>query len=291
MQEVRFYDSKGIIAKPGEDQQLYLIRASKDLDDLQRFCNDVQGKKIGIYLRGRRLEEIILPGEYEPFNVRSMREYRFSELFIPAVVIGSETYDQLFREDYRKPDTKRSAGRQVHALYGDRELPLTVVTKWLLEEDLSGGETNVSQYEVPFSIEDSIIRHETLHGIRSISKIDSIEPFEELVAYSEISEEIRIKIWKSYFSRHSALETISLFHPLLSISELRGHNYLYNKVKNGIAEQFPLPLLVRINFKEFKDIARQIDRGTEVRKVLEGKYSIESADAWRWELIAELCGF
>jgi len=84
MLEAKFYDSKGIIPRPGEDQQSYLKRATDTLEALQKFNQDVREKKFGP--KG---------AEYEVVDNPIMRRYGFSELPFPNITLDSDEYRYL----------------------------------------------------------------------------------------------------------------------------------------------------------------------------------------------------
>jgi len=299
--DARIYDSKGIIPKPGEGQQTYLERASRDLDDLQIFYDDIQKKRADIKSGFRGLEGVLIQGDYEFFDNMSMPKYGFSELFIPNIVVDDEVYQRAFGEEDLHPLFKTGA-MSLFVLYGGRYLPLTAIRHGTVKEylDIQGVDTSqlrddtnsfelYLKFELPEKSKNMHIYHENIHGVRKILIPHDSDQFEELVALS--TQHYEIKYWETYLLMTQDRGKFSWRRPFSSMRSKKDYNYLLNKVKNGVADKFPLPLLVRISFDEFKEIAEQLEAGTEMKKILEEKYSSQSIESWRWQLIDELCVF
>ncbi len=302
--EVKSYDSSGIIPKLEEDQQSYVERARIDLDALKQFYGYVKEKRVeSISIRELKgLERMVTIGGYEVLENPSMREYGFEGLFIPTVAIANGVFSQLF-VDLNKEEGLRATATNVPVQYGGRKLPFTVINEDQLEVDLSKTGLDYSdESDLARPILEDFAKnfltegkkrdlggHETIHGIRRLAGfLEKSYHFEELLGYSNARD--RVKMWNKYFSGIVRYDGLSLSHPFRSLRRLAEHDYLKGKVENGVAEKFPLPLLVRISDREFIDIARQIEKGRDVKAIVNEKSESKSKDAWRWELIAEICG-
>ena len=298
--DVKFYDSKGIIPNPGEVQQLYLERARIDLDVLQQFYQDIQEKKVRSIsvVRHVGLDNFIRSGEYEVLDNPPMREYGFSELYFPTVAIASEVFSKFLVNPKEKTDLRVGA-IDTPILYDGKNLSLAFVDKDELEKVVSQEMDSWHEKDdVPpilkkilkFGLTESTIKHEKIHSIRELAAFKvGYSHFEELVAYSTLSP--RRDIWKIYFFVEMQWMGVSLSHPLQSIRLLAEYDYLREKVENGTAEKFPLPLLVRISDREFVEIVKQMESGKEIGTIIKNKIENKPKYSWRWELIAELCRY
>ena len=302
MLEAKFYDSRGIIPRPVEDQQLYLERATVNLETLNRFHQDVIGKKVGQVSTGSaKVIELLMAGNYEVLDTPDMDQYGFKELPFPAISIDAETYTQIFSNKREKPHL-RSGATNIPVIYDGKISPLTMADKSVLEEVLSEEDGSFKENDVASAMLEQlkkyermqnrtrgVVGHETIHGIRGFAGIDRGYHFEELVGYSNAPQ--HTDIWEQYFSGVARSMSLSLFHPLWSLSRLSEYNHLKSKVENGVVEKIPLPMLVRIIAYEFEHIAREIEAGKEMKTIVAEKSGGHSTDSWRWKLIAELCGF
>ena len=302
MLDAKLYDSRGIIPKPGEDQQAYLKRAVANLETLSRFYLDVISGKLGQVSTGsRKVVELLMAGNYEVLDTPDMDQYGFKELPFPAISIDAETYTQIFSNKREKPHL-RSGATNIPIIYDGKISPLTMVDKSLLEEVLSEEDGSFEENDVASAMLEQlrkyermqnrtrgVVGHETIHGIRGFAGIDRGYHFEELVGYSNAPQ--HMDVWEQYFSGVAKSKGLSLFHPLWSLSRLSEYSHLKSKVKNGVVEKIPLPMLIRIRADEFEYITRQIEDGKEIKTVVNEKAEHDSKDSWRWQFIAELCNF
>jgi hypothetical protein len=298
--EPKFYDSRGIIPGSGEDQHLYIVRALVDLDVLQRFHHDIMEKKVGrmISTGSEKVVELLIAGNYAVLDTPAMEQYGFEELPFPAISIDTETYNQIF-SNKREKSHLRGVATNIPVTYDGNIAPLTIVDKSKLEEVLSLEDDSyegddfasaflerLQKYE---NRKRGMVGHETIHGIRGFAGIDRGYHFEELIGYSNAPQ--HMDVWKQYFSGIARSIGLSLFRPLWSLSRLSEYSHLKSKVESGVVENIPLPMLVRIIAYEFGYVTRQIEAGREVKTVVNEKAERKSTDSWRWQLIAELCGF